>query len=67
MINPKFKIGQTINYKSGEHFVACGEIISIDEKMNFGKKEIIYLVSEGNGGQRMTYVPESDVRTLLNG
>ena len=66
MLNAKFNTGQTINYKSG-HFHACGEVVSIQEKMHFGKKEIIYLVSEGNGGQRMTYVPESDVLTLLNG
>lgn len=65
-INAKFTQGQTINYKSGEHFVASGEVVSIQEKMQSGKKEIIYLVSEGNGGQRMTYVPESDVLTLLN-
>jgi len=30
-----------------------------------GKKQ--YLVSEGNGGQNMTYVNEQDILTLLNG
>jgi len=66
MLNAKFIQGQTINYKSGKHFVASGEVVSVEEKMHFGKKQIIYLVSEGNGGQRMTYVPESDILTLLN-
>tara|TARA_R100000278_G_scaffold104615_1_gene80945 strand:- start:144 stop:350 length:207 start_codon:yes stop_codon:yes gene_type:complete len=65
-INAKFNKGQTINYKSGKHFVASGEIVNIEEKMHFGKKQVIYLVSEGNGGQRMTYVAESDILTLLN-
>jgi len=30
-----------------------------------GKRQ--YLVSEGNGGQNMTYVNEADILTLLNG
>jgi prophage antirepressor-like protein len=66
-INAKYSKGQTINYKSGEHFQACGEVIDIQEKVIGNKSEIIYLVSEGNGGQRMTYVSEADVYTLLNG
>ena len=67
MINAKFNKGQTINYKSGDHFTSHGEVIDIQEKITDGKKEVIYLVSEGNGGQRMTYVAESSVLTLLNG
>lgn len=65
-MNAKFKKGQTINYKSGEHFVASGEVIDIQEKMEDGTMQVVYLVSEGNGGQRMTYVSESHVLTLLN-
>tara|TARA_A100001515_G_scaffold41206_1_gene32407 strand:- start:3364 stop:3564 length:201 start_codon:yes stop_codon:yes gene_type:complete len=65
MIKAKFTKGQTINYKSGQ-FVASGEVVNIEEKMHFGKKQVIYIVSEGNGGQNMTEVPESHVMTLLN-
>lgn len=64
-MQPKYRKGQTINYKSGEHFHACGEVINIEEKTIQGKSEVVYLVAEGNGGQRMTYVNQTDVLTLL--
>jgi hypothetical protein len=64
-MQPKYTKGQTINYKSGDHFHSYGEVISIEEKMIAGETQVVYLVSEGNGGQRMTYVNQSDVLTLL--
>lgn len=64
-MQPTYREGQTINYKSGEHFHSYGEVISVEEKIINGEPEIVYLVSEGNGGQRMTYVNQSDILTLL--
>ena len=32
-----------------------------------GTMQNVYLVSEGNGGQNMKYVPENEILTLLNG
>ena len=61
----KYRAGQQINYKSGEHFFGSGEVLSCEEKIINGKKTVVYLVSEGNGGQRMTYVQEPDIMTLL--
>jgi hypothetical protein len=64
-MQPKYRKGQTINYKSGDHFHSYGEVINIEEKTVSGQTEVVYLVSEGNGGQRMTYVNQSDILTLL--
>ena len=52
--------GDYITYKSGE-FHAHGIIEKILEQDG----ETVYLVAEGNGGQRMTYVKPNDVLTLL--
>ena len=65
-MNVKYREGQTINYKSG-NLCASGEVISVKQEMVMGKMENVYLVSEGNGGQNMKYVPESQILTLLNG
>ena len=65
-MNVKYREGQTINYKSG-NMVASGEVVSVKQEMVMGKMENVYLVSEGNGAQNMTYVPESRILTLLNG
>jgi hypothetical protein len=65
-MNIKYREGQTINYRSG-NMHASGEVISVKQEMVMGKMENVYLVSEGNGGQNMTYVPESEILTLLNG
>lgn len=65
-MNAKYREGQTINYKSG-NMHASGEVVSVKQEMVMGKMENVYLVSEGNGAQNMTYVPESEILTLLNG
>jgi hypothetical protein len=63
-MNIKYREGQTINYRSG-NMHASGEVISVKQEMVMGKMENVYLVSEGNGGQNMKYVPESQILTLL--
>lgn len=65
-MNAKYQKGQTINYKSG-NMHAYGEVVSVKREMVMGKMENVYLVSEGNGAQNMTYVPESRILTLLKG
>lgn len=65
-MNAKYREGQTINYKFG-NMHASGEVVSVKQEMVMGKMENVYLVSEGNGAQNMTYVPESEILTLLNG
>lgn len=65
-MNVKYKEGQTVNYRSGDMH-ANGEVVSVKQEMVMGKMENVYLVSEGNGAQNMTYVPESKILTLLNG
>lgn len=46
------------------------QALPLDEKKNRdlqGVMQNVYLVSEGNGGQNMKYVPENQILTLLNG
>lgn len=62
----KYKEGQSINYQSGDMHTS-GEVVSFKEEMVGGTMQVVYLVSEGNGAQNMTYVPESKILTLLNG
>lgn len=62
-----YKEGDYIQYKvkyagSDTTFHAGGTVEGISIKN--GKKE--YLVSEGNGGQSMTYVDPKNILTLLN-
>ena len=65
-MNMKYEKGQTINYRVGD-MCGCGEVISVKEEMLGGVMQNVYLVSEGNGGQNMKYVPENQILTLLNG
>jgi len=65
-MNAKYKEGQTINYRSGDMH-AHGEVVSVKQETVGGKIQNVYLVSEGNGGQNMKYVPENEIFTLLNG
>jgi len=46
---------------------ANGEVVSFKEEMVGGTMQVVYLVSEGNGAQNMTHVPENKILTLLNG
>ena len=67
-----YKEGDYITYKvrypgMQNEMYASGEVVSVKREMVMGKMENVYLVSEGNGGQNMTYVPESQILTLLNG
>ena len=66
-MNVKYREGQTINYRVGDMHYGTGEVISVKEEMLGGVMQNVYLVSEGNGGQNMKYVPESQILTLLNG
>jgi hypothetical protein len=66
-MNIKYREGQTINYRVGDMHYGTGEVISVKQEMVMGKMENVYLVSEGNGAQNMTYIPESQILTLLNG
>ena len=65
-MNTKYKEGQTVNYRSGDMH-GRGEVVSIKQEMVGGTIQNVYLVSEGNGGQNMKYVPENEILTLLNG
>jgi hypothetical protein len=66
-MNATYREGQTINYRSTTTSHATGEVVSIKQETVNGVTQNVYLVSEGSGGQNMTYVPESNVLTLLNG
>ena len=63
----EYKEGEYITYKvrypGSEPMVASGTVVRMVNEN--GKKQ--YLVSEGNGGQNMTYVNPKDIKTLLNG
>ena len=65
-MNTKYKEGQTVNYRSGDMH-ANGEVVSVKQEMVGGAMQNVYLVSEGNGGQNMKYIPENEILTLLNG
>jgi len=65
-MNVKYKEGQTVNYRVGDMH-GRGEVVSIKQEMVGGTMQNVYLVSEGNGGQNMKYVPENEILTLLNG
>ena len=52
-----------VRYPGSEPMVASGTVVRMVNEN--GKKQ--YLVSEGNGGQNMTYVNPKDIKTLLNG
>tara|TARA_R110002153_G_scaffold100063_1_gene235841 strand:+ start:293 stop:490 length:198 start_codon:yes stop_codon:yes gene_type:complete len=65
-MNAKYKEGQTVNYRSGDMH-ANGEVVSVKQETVGGTMRNVYLVSEGNGGQNMKYVPENEILTLLNG
>jgi len=65
-MNTKYKEGQTVNYRVGDMH-GRGEVVSIKQEMVGGTMQNVYLVSEGNGGQNMKYVPENEILTLLNG
>ena len=63
-----YKEGEYITYKvrySGMQNEMHGNGTVEKVLVKDGKKQ--YLVSEGNGGQNMTYVNEQDILTLLNG
>ena len=66
-MNAQYREGQTINYKSATTSHATGEVVAIKQQMIDGVNQNVYLVSEGNGGQNMTYVTECNILTLLNG
>lgn len=64
----EYKQGEYIRYKiqypgSDQVFHGGGTVEGVTEKN--GKKQ--YLVSEGNGGQNLTYVDPENILTLLNG
>jgi|TARA_R110000824_G_scaffold167385_1_gene344364 hypothetical protein len=65
-MNTKYKEGQTVNYRLGDMH-ANGKVVSVKSEMVGGAMQNVYLVSEGNGGQNMKYVPENEILTLLNG
>ena len=65
-MNVKYKAGQTVNYRVGDMH-GRGEVVSIKQEMVGGTMQNVYLVSEGNGGQNMKYIPENEILTLLNG
>jgi predicted transcriptional regulator with HTH domain len=63
----EYKEGEYITYEvrypGSEPMVASGTVVRMVNEN--GKKQ--YLVSEGNGGQNMTYVNPKDIKTLLYG
>lgn len=64
----EYKQGEYITYKvrfPGQQNEMHGNGTVEELRVINGKKQ--YLVSEGNGGQNMTYVNEDDIVTLLNG
>ena len=65
-MNTKYKEGQTVNYRVGDMH-ANGEVVSVKQESVGGTMQNVYLVSEGNGGQNMKYIPENEILTLLNG